>query len=98
MEERFKFRDGEPVIAGRPTIIHWAGPKPWRRNAKVFSEPMLYFRRKALKEIRHPLAAFPDVALYLEELVVRWWKFRRRLQIKRDHIKKRLIKAIRNRS
>ncbi len=42
---RFVFENGRPRVDGPPTIIHWAGPKPWAGQSAVFSEPMDYFRQ-----------------------------------------------------
>lgn len=43
-----------PVVTGDPTVIHWAGgSKPVRSNPHIYSEPMLFFRKKFMKDNGH---------------------------------------------
>lgn len=49
LESRFRFDGNGPVVSGDPTIIHWAGPKPWRENTATFREPMDHFRALGMK-------------------------------------------------
>ncbi|TDU71393.1 hypothetical protein EI77_02517 [Prosthecobacter fusiformis] len=49
LESRFRFENGHPVPWFQPTVIHWAGPKPWADNLEIFRDPMDHFRDIATK-------------------------------------------------
>ena len=44
LESRFQFKGSHPVPWVKPSVVHWAGPKPWRANTEIFRQPMDYFR------------------------------------------------------
>lgn len=50
LEGRFRIENGKPVHWVQPTVIHWAGPKPYTTNADIFSLPMDYFREIGMRE------------------------------------------------
>ena len=54
LESRFQVRNGEPVLWTQPTVVHWAGPKPYSTNSDVFSLPMDYFREIGMREFGLP--------------------------------------------
>lgn len=54
LEQRFRLADEKPVQWGKPTVIHWAGPKPYTTNSDVFSLPMDYFREVGMREFGLP--------------------------------------------
>jgi hypothetical protein len=68
LEQRFQFRNGKPVLNGIPTVIHWAGPKPYLLTKHPFSRPMTYFRTKALRKSGVPSFISPATALFLDEM------------------------------
>jgi len=51
---RFLFYNEQPVPWIKPTVIHWAGPKPYTINPDVFSLPMDYFREIGMREFGLP--------------------------------------------
>lgn len=70
MENRFVFKNGEPVIHEN-TIIHWAGLKPFMTNqGKVFTSAEIYFRKEHLKNAGSLWRFAPTVYFYYEEFVV----------------------------
>jgi hypothetical protein len=54
LESRFQLLDGKPVPWVQPTVVHWAGPKPYMTNPDVFSLPMDYFREIGMREFGLP--------------------------------------------
>jgi hypothetical protein len=54
LEQRFRIEDGKPMPWFQPTVIHWAGPKPYTTNSGVFSLPMDYFREIGMREFGLP--------------------------------------------
>lgn len=71
LESRFQTHNGEPVPWSQPTVIHWAGPKPYTTNPDVFSLPMDYFREIGMREFGLP-GWFPaDLAMRLDEFQCR---------------------------
>jgi hypothetical protein len=54
LESRFQIQKGKPVPWAQPTVIHWAGPKPYTTNPEVFSLPMDYFREVGRREFGLP--------------------------------------------
>lgn len=50
LESRFRIRNGKPLPWVQPTVVHWAGPKPYTTNPDVFSLPMDYFREIGMRE------------------------------------------------
>lgn len=70
LERRFQFREGEPVVT-HPTVIHWAGPKPWFSNRSVYSAPMTYFLRRAARETGSPMWHSATVLRLVREIQAR---------------------------
>jgi hypothetical protein len=54
LESRFQVKNGLPIPWRQPTVIHWAGPKPYTTNPEVFSLPMDYFREIGMREFGLP--------------------------------------------
>jgi hypothetical protein len=72
LENRFSFLNGEPVVRqGDAKLIHWAGPKPKRREPRTFPAPMTYFRREHLRARRGFPAMSSSLALDCETLHTR---------------------------
>ena len=71
LESRFQIRDGRPVPWLQPTIVHWAGPKPYKTNPEVFSLPMDYFREIGMREFGLPKWFPADLAMRLDEFQCR---------------------------
>lgn len=69
LSRRFQFRDGSPQLNDRPTVIHWAGPKPYSLNPHPFSEPMDVFRGQALRRCGLPRWVPVPLALRVDELL-----------------------------
>ena len=67
LEKRFLFNDGRPVLTEKPTVIHWAGPKPYLLAHHPFSRPMTYFRIVAIRKCGFPAFIPPSIALFLDE-------------------------------
>jgi hypothetical protein len=69
--KRFRIERGEAAVArGDRTIIHWAGIKPFSLRSDVFRHPMTHYRRRGLRDRRHPLAFVSSAILFFEELIV----------------------------
>jgi hypothetical protein len=68
LDRRFQIRNGQPVLNAKPTVIHWAGPKPYLLTKHPFSRPMTYFRTKALHKSGLPTFIPPAAALFLDEM------------------------------
>ena len=71
LESRFQTCDGKPVPWVRPTVVHWAGPKPYNANPGVFSLPMDYFREIGMREFGLPKWFPADVAMRMDEIQCR---------------------------
>jgi|688.fasta_scaffold424478_1 hypothetical protein len=68
LEKRFQLSNGKPVLWEKPTAIHWAGPKPYKRNPDVFSLPMDYFREIGMREFGLPKWAPAKTAMRADEI------------------------------
>ena len=73
LESRFLFAKGLPLPSPQPTVIHWAGPKPWRGAKDVFSLPMDYFRVKSMQECGLPGFIPTNLAMAGDEFLARRW-------------------------
>jgi hypothetical protein len=51
---RFPIQNGKPMPWVQPSVVHWAGPKPYTTNPDVFSLPMDYFREIGMREFGLP--------------------------------------------
>jgi hypothetical protein len=71
LEKRFKIKNGAPVVTDTPTILHWAGPKPWLENKEVFRRPMDYFRERGLRECGLGRYLPTDFASNIDEFTAR---------------------------
>ncbi len=71
LSRRFRFRHGSPQLEKRPTVIHWAGPKPYILNSHPFSEPMDVFRAQAMRRCGLPRWVTPQLAMRVDELLCR---------------------------
>ena len=71
LEERFQIRAGHPIPWKQPTVIHWAGPKPYKNNPDVFSLPMDYFREIGMRKSGLPKWISADWAMRLDEMTHR---------------------------
>jgi hypothetical protein len=67
LSQRFLFRNGHPVVSAQPTVIHWAGPKPYVQNMHLFATPMYHFRTKGMVQCGLPGWAPPGLAMRLDE-------------------------------
>jgi hypothetical protein len=54
LEKRFRIENGEPMPWLQPSVVHWAGPKPYKGNPDVFSLPMDFFREIGMREFGLP--------------------------------------------
>ena len=48
--QRFRIENGKPLSWTQPTVVHWAGPKPYTTTQEVFSLPMDFFREIGMRE------------------------------------------------
>jgi hypothetical protein len=71
LSRRFRFRHGSPKLEKKPTVIHWAGPKPYILNSHPFSEPMDVFRAQAMRRCGLPRWVQPQIAMRVDELLCR---------------------------
>lgn len=69
LRRRFVFENGKPRVDDQPSIVHWAGPKPWSGNLEIFREPMDYFRMLGAKS--SPLLSHSG--LYKSLAIDEWW-------------------------
>lgn len=69
--EEFRVSDGRPALSGKPTAVHWAGPKPYKSNPEVFSLPMDYFREIGMRDLGLPKWIPADGAMRWDEFVHR---------------------------
>ena len=68
LAKRFVISQGSPVASDQPTVIHWAGPKPYMGGNHPFAGPMDYFRRIGMTQTGLPGCISPDMAMYYDEL------------------------------
>jgi hypothetical protein len=68
LEWRFKIANANPVPWNRPTVVHWAGPKPYTTNPEVFSLPMDYFREIGMREFGLPGWVPTRAAMRVDEI------------------------------
>jgi len=54
LEGRFRIENGTLMPWIQPTVIHWAGPKPYTVNPDIYSLPMDYFREIGMREFGLP--------------------------------------------
>ena len=73
LEKRFRIEKGAPVITGTPTVLHWAGPKPWQENKDLFRKPMDYFRARGIRECGFGRCLPGELALEIDEVMARQW-------------------------
>jgi hypothetical protein len=71
LSRRFRFHHGSPKLEPRPTVIHWAGPKPYILNSHPFSEPMDVFRGQAMRHCGLPRWVPAPLAMRVDELLCR---------------------------
>lgn len=71
LTRRFRFCHNSPQLENRPTVIHWAGPKPYILNDHPFSEPMDVFRVKSMRQCGLPRWVPPSLAMRVDELFCR---------------------------
>lgn len=71
LRRRFTFREGQPVLLDRSTVIHWAGPKPYLDRPHPFSEPMHVFRARGLQRCGVPRWFPASLAMRIDE-----WRYR----------------------
>jgi hypothetical protein len=71
LQSRFQICNGNPVGWVKPTVVHWAGPKPYKKNPDVFSLPMDYFREIGMREFGLPKCFPADWAMRLDEFQCR---------------------------
>lgn len=71
LSSRFQFRGKYPLLSHRPTVIHWAGPKPYSFNAHPFSEPMDVFRVISMRRCGMPCWVPAAIAMRLDEWLCR---------------------------
>jgi hypothetical protein len=71
LETHFAIDENGPILAGRPTAIHWAGPKPWTSNRELFREPMDYFRKKSAANSPLLSKLPPESSLAVDEWIHR---------------------------
>jgi hypothetical protein len=71
LESRFQIRDGKPVPWVQPTVVHWAGPKPYKTNPDVFSLPMDFFREIGMREFGLPKWFSSKPAMQIDEFLHR---------------------------
>jgi len=67
LENRFRVNGGAPIPWIQPTVVHWAGPKPYKVNPDVFSLPMDFFRELGMREFGLPKWFPTDLAMRLDE-------------------------------
>jgi hypothetical protein len=71
LSRRFRFCHGSPQMDKKPTVIHWAGPKPYILSSHPFSEPMDVFRTQAMRRCGLPRWVQPQIAMRVDELLCR---------------------------
>jgi hypothetical protein len=71
LESRFQIRDGIPVPWVQPTVVHWAGPKPYKTNPNIFSLPMDYFREMGMREFGLPNCFPAKTSMQIDEFLHR---------------------------
>ena len=71
LEKKFRSKNGSPIVEGRPTILHWAGPKPWNENRDLFRRPMDDFRGRGMRACGLPGFVPLGMAASLDELLSR---------------------------
>jgi hypothetical protein len=92
LEQRFPLEvlhASVPIL--NPSVIHWAGPKPYCRTKHPFSAPMDLFRIKGMRECGFPRWLPPRLSLELDE-----WRHRALPRFKADvknRIKSLLVHA-----
>jgi hypothetical protein len=88
LESRFQVQNGEPVPWTQPTVVHWAGPKPYTTNPDVFSLPMDYFREIGMREFGLPNWVPAKAGMRADEI---WHRDVPRTVLKAKRIVKKLI-------
>jgi hypothetical protein len=68
LERRFRIQNGKPMPWVQPSVVHWAGPKPYTTNPEVFSLPMDYFRQIGMRELGLPKWVTSNTAMRADEI------------------------------
>lgn len=89
LELRFRVENGTPVPWDRPTVVHWAGPKPYTTNPDVFSLPMDYFREIGMREFGLPGWVPAKTAMWADEI---WHRDVPRAVLNAKKVVKKLIR------
>jgi hypothetical protein len=66
LENNFRVEGRMPVV-DEPTVLHWAGKKPFLRNPEVFQKPVEFFRLQHLINTHHLGSLVPGITMYAEE-------------------------------
>jgi hypothetical protein len=88
LEGCFRIENEQPVPWIKPTVIHWAGPKPYTTNPDVFSLPMDYFREIGMREFGLPDCFQAKAAMSVDEL---WHRGVPKANLKAKRIVKKMI-------
>lgn len=54
LNQQFYIHSNQPHSVSNPTVLHWAGPKPYLKERHPFSDPMTFFRGKGMRECGLP--------------------------------------------
>lgn len=73
LSQRFRLDSDGPIPWSQPTIIHWAGPKPYGSRPDTFPEPMDYFRLRGMRQVGWPKWLINDHGLRWDEWRCRTW-------------------------
>lgn len=68
MMSRFRIENRKPSLEPSSTVVHWAGPKPYKTNPDVFSLPMDFFREIGMREFGLPDFVSAKVAMRADEI------------------------------
>jgi hypothetical protein len=68
LERRFRIQNGKPTPWVQPSVVHWAGPKPYTKTPDVFSLPMDYFRELGMREFGLPNYVPAKAAMRADEI------------------------------
>ncbi|MGD2181338.1 hypothetical protein [Lusitaniella coriacea] len=82
-QKRFPMGETGPIAKeGNDIVIHWAGPKPTLSTSKTYTDPMNFFRRKALKDTNGTTGLPAEALLQVEDFKRNFYVYNKKVRKK----------------
>lgn len=82
-EKRYPMGPDGPIVKDNEgVVIHWAGPKPTLSTKTTYSDPMNFFRRKALKDYNGTTGIAAEAILQAEDFQRNFFVYNKKIRKK----------------